>query len=118
MSPALSVLGDFFQSSRRFGEVQESSVMALIETGLSPVRRCLVEYFNCVSDEASPCWLPLLGSGPWSPVNYRMASVPMLCEIGSLYHRFVDALDSWPWRLARLLDPDAQGAEKGVIADA
>lgn len=40
----------------------------------------------------------------------------MLLQLGAIYKRFYLALDVWPWRLGRLLDPSLSIQEKRSIA--
>lgn len=114
---SLDIMGSFFHASTRFGNAGLRSIGRLVNPMESPAVRCLHKYFAVLADEAHSFWLPLVGGGRgWSPVEYHLASVPMLLEVGSLFKRFVVAVNAWPWRLALLVADGVSHEEKRRVA--
>ena len=117
MMPSLEVMGSLFTSSRRFGALQELSVLTLLNPGVSPAMRCIRKYIAVLRDEDSACWQSLVGGGrAWSSELYVLASAPMLFMVGSLHKRFFLVLDRWPWRLGRLVSDDVDIPTKQTLA--
>ena len=114
---SLHIMGSFFASARRFGD-NTNCITNLANPATSVACQCLRQYFDAFRSDQHALWTPLVGGGRgWSTELYGLASTPALLEVGSLYKRFVLAMDCWPWRLSLLCAPDVSDAKKRAIAE-
>lgn len=116
LKPCLQIMGTFFTSAKRHGQPKDLSLFTLIHQSSSPATRAIDLYISHLQDDSCEYWRPLVGNRPWTSELYRIASLPLLTEIGALFRRFIMALDCWPWRMALLIDENLAYGDRQAIA--